>query len=237
MRMSGGVTVIGASPRFGHPIPKTLVIWVAPSHITLAICVMVRLAGDAYITRVLGMEWACPYYSNSSSDHSLPPTPLLLCVGRFALFECFWLKSCYPVPWSHLYGVLTLMSIWYDASSSLGFVLENVSLRKQLATVIHLLFSPCTVSSQAFSVNAFWWRVRDERKLSRATWHETHRPRAIMRLRYKANSPLIRHSKKREGNWIELTFAETFGIVTRDMEKIDHLHNGVIFTTTGSIIF
>ena len=37
--------------------------------------------------------------------------------------------------------------------------------------------------------------------------------------------------------WIELTFAETCGIVTRDVKKIDHLHDGVIFTTTGSISF
>ena len=35
------------------PIPKTLVIWASPSHITLAI--WVRVTGDAYITRVLGM--------------------------------------------------------------------------------------------------------------------------------------------------------------------------------------
>ena len=40
----------------GFPIPKTLVIWVSPSHITLAIGVRVkvRVTGDAHITRVLG---------------------------------------------------------------------------------------------------------------------------------------------------------------------------------------
>ena len=51
---------------YGHPrvlgisIPKTLVIWVSPSHITLAIwvrvSVSVRVTGDAHITRVLGMR-------------------------------------------------------------------------------------------------------------------------------------------------------------------------------------
>ena len=34
----------------GIPIPKTLVIWASPSHITLAI--WVRVTGDAHITRV-----------------------------------------------------------------------------------------------------------------------------------------------------------------------------------------
>ena len=37
----------------GIPIPKTLGIWVPPSHITLAICV--RVTRDALITMVLGM--------------------------------------------------------------------------------------------------------------------------------------------------------------------------------------
>ena len=45
---SGGVTVIWASP-----FPKTLVIWASPSHTNLAI--LVRVTGDAHITRVLGM--------------------------------------------------------------------------------------------------------------------------------------------------------------------------------------
>ena len=40
----------------GFPIPKTLVIWVSPSHITLAIWVRVkvRVTGGAHITGVLG---------------------------------------------------------------------------------------------------------------------------------------------------------------------------------------
>ena len=40
----------------GIPIPKTLLIWASPSHITLAIWVRVRVTGDAHITRVLGMR-------------------------------------------------------------------------------------------------------------------------------------------------------------------------------------
>ena len=58
------------SQRYGHarvlgiPIPKTLVIWTSPSHITLAIWVRVRVTGDAHITRVLGTGMAktrgCP---------------------------------------------------------------------------------------------------------------------------------------------------------------------------------
>ena len=60
------------SKRYGHPrvlgipIPKTLVIWTSPSHITLAIWVRVRVTGDAHITRVLGMGMTktrgCPYH-------------------------------------------------------------------------------------------------------------------------------------------------------------------------------
>ena len=49
----------------GIPIPKTLVIWTSPSHITLAIWVRVWVTGDAHITRVLGMGMTktrgCPY--------------------------------------------------------------------------------------------------------------------------------------------------------------------------------
>ena len=39
--------------------------WASPSHITLTIWVRVRVTGDVYITRVLGMgmakTWGCPY--------------------------------------------------------------------------------------------------------------------------------------------------------------------------------
>ena len=47
-----------------------------------------------------------------------------------------------------------------------------------------LLWVWLLASSQAFSVNAFRCRIRDERpekKLPLTTWPETHRPRAIMR--------------------------------------------------------
>ena len=39
----------------GIPIPKTIVIWASPSHITLAIWVRVRVTGDAHTTRVSGV--------------------------------------------------------------------------------------------------------------------------------------------------------------------------------------
>ena len=41
----------------GIPIPQTLVMWLFPSHITVAVWVRVRfrVTGDAHITRVLGM--------------------------------------------------------------------------------------------------------------------------------------------------------------------------------------
>ena len=45
------VTVMWASSRFRRPIPKTLVIWASPSHITLAIWVRVRgrVTGDVIL--------------------------------------------------------------------------------------------------------------------------------------------------------------------------------------------
>ena len=41
----------------GIPIPKTLVIWASPSHVTLAIWIKARVGvtGDAHITRDLEM--------------------------------------------------------------------------------------------------------------------------------------------------------------------------------------
>ena len=57
----------------GIPIPKTLVIWVFPSHISFAIWVRVRVrvTGDAHITRVLGMRMPetreCPYHCDTGS--------------------------------------------------------------------------------------------------------------------------------------------------------------------------
>ena len=49
------VVTIQCHSDMGIPIPKTLVIWTSPSHITLAIWVRFRVTGDAHITRVLGM--------------------------------------------------------------------------------------------------------------------------------------------------------------------------------------
>ena len=46
----------------GIPIPKTLVIWASPSHITLAI--WVRVTVDAHITRV--WEWGCPCHCDTA---------------------------------------------------------------------------------------------------------------------------------------------------------------------------
>ena len=43
----------GHSPVLGISIPKTLVMWASPCHITVAI--WIRVTGDAHITRVLGM--------------------------------------------------------------------------------------------------------------------------------------------------------------------------------------
>ena len=60
--------MIGHPRVLGIPIPKTLVIWASPSHITLAIWVKVRIrvTEDAHITRVLGMGMpktqGCPYH-------------------------------------------------------------------------------------------------------------------------------------------------------------------------------
>ena len=54
----------------------------------------------------------------------------------------------------------------------------------------HNLLSPCAASSQAFSVNAFQWRIQDEQtqRLTQTTWPETHWLRTIMRLRGMASA-------------------------------------------------
>jgi len=81
LRKFGGDGELGGGAQFewnGHPrvfdtpIPKTLVIWASPPHITLAIWVRVRVTGYAHITRDLGMRmprtwpWAeCPYHCDS----------------------------------------------------------------------------------------------------------------------------------------------------------------------------
>ena len=91
----------------GIPIPKTLVIWASPSHITLAIWVRVwvRVTGDAHITSVLGIgdahitetavvsfplesgsEGLELIYSWSKSVETEGPLQYLFRVG-FALFE------------------------------------------------------------------------------------------------------------------------------------------------------
>ena len=59
----------------------------------------------------------------------------------------------------------------------------------------HNLLSPCAASSQAFSVNAFQWRIQDEQtqRLTQTTWPETHWLRTIMRPRGMASAL---HDKK-----------------------------------------
>ena len=58
---------------WASPVPKTIVIWAFPSHITLAIRVRVRVrdTGDANITRVLGTgmpkKQGCPYHCDSDT--------------------------------------------------------------------------------------------------------------------------------------------------------------------------
>ena len=60
----------------GIPIPKTLVIWPSPSHITLTIrvTVRVRVTGEAHFIRVLEMGMAktpgCPYHCESVTPPS-----------------------------------------------------------------------------------------------------------------------------------------------------------------------
>ena len=55
---------------------------------------------------------------------------------------------------------------------------------------VHNLLSPCAASSQAFSVNAFQWRIQDERtqRLTQTTWPETHWLCIIMRPRDMASA-------------------------------------------------
>ena len=63
----------------GIPIPKTLVIWVFPSHITFAIWVRVRVrvTGDVHISRVSGMgmlkKRGCPYHCDNGTFETQGP--------------------------------------------------------------------------------------------------------------------------------------------------------------------
>ena len=65
---------------------------------------------------------------------------------------------------------------------------------------VHNLLSPCTASSQAFSVNAFQWRIQDERtqRLTQTMWPEKHRPRTIMRPREMASALRQKPKNKKE---------------------------------------
>ena len=65
---------------------------------------------------------------------------------------------------------------------------------------VHNLLSPCAASSQAFSVNAFQWRIQDERtqRLTQTTWPETHWLRTIMRPRDMASA--LHDKNKKEQN-------------------------------------
>ena len=57
-----GVTVIWASPRFGIPIPQTLMIWESPSHITF---VRVGLGLQGMNISLGFWEWGCPKRGNA----------------------------------------------------------------------------------------------------------------------------------------------------------------------------
>ena len=71
-KISGPVSQWYGQPRdFGIPIPKTLVIWASPSHISLTIWARVRVTGDAHITRVWRM--GCP----KRRDTHITVTPVL----------------------------------------------------------------------------------------------------------------------------------------------------------------
>ena len=61
----------------GISIPKTQVIWTSPSHYNLVICVRVRVAGDAHITRVLEMAM-----SKTRGSHIIVTAPLSFCMGK-----------------------------------------------------------------------------------------------------------------------------------------------------------
>ena len=67
----GTVTVIRATLRFGLPISQTLVIWVSPSHITLAIWVRVkvRVTGDAHIKGFWERGYPYAYHRDSTRKY------------------------------------------------------------------------------------------------------------------------------------------------------------------------
>ena len=131
----------------GIPIPKTLVIWASPSHLILAI--MVRVTGDAHITRVLGMGmptslWQRPGFHKFRAlgslqlflEHSLAIKVNILSVVTFRLK---WgrngqgyvilspFNSLTHSPMNRLYGSTSLTPV---ITSSVLTVKDNFGLRQ-----------------------------------------------------------------------------------------------------------
>ena len=87
--LASGVTVIWASPLFGHLHPKTLVMWL--SQLTLIQITTVVWEGDACIATVLGMGMlktqGCPYHCHTGG------TPLILLWRCAAESSTLWTCS------------------------------------------------------------------------------------------------------------------------------------------------
>ena len=87
--LASGVTVISASPRFGHPHSKTLVMWVSP--LTLIQIATVVWEGDACIATVLGMGMpktqGCLYHCHTGGN------PLILLSRCAAESSRLWTSS------------------------------------------------------------------------------------------------------------------------------------------------
>ena len=108
----------------------------------------------------------------------LPPftSQILDFICRMVLiffFDLFWMA------WHRKPAIqLVLILKFAVGAAKLPGLSRNVSLIwiTSVKGTHSIILSPCTLSSQAFSVNAFQWLVR-------VTWPETHRPRGIMRPR------------------------------------------------------
>ena len=72
----GKVNSVAMLQWYGHPcvlgitIPKTLVIWASPSHITLAIWIRVGIRVTRVPTSLGFWEWGCPYHCDSELEQT-----------------------------------------------------------------------------------------------------------------------------------------------------------------------
>ena len=109
------VTVIWASPRFGHPHSQTLVIWAYPVTLTLTRTKVAKVIweGDAHITSQGLWEWGCLAWEKALREIAWVKHVL----GRFWTMNCFeWITVCVmDSHWNRLsFDLSNYVDLWVD---------------------------------------------------------------------------------------------------------------------------